>query len=66
MACFFEIKIIIDEFGYTENYELTKTNSAEALRYYILGMGSFINLNYPSAIDWYEKAIEIDSNFVSA
>ena len=63
---YFEIKIIIDEFGYTENYELTKTNSSEALRYYILGMGSFINFNYPVAIDWFEKAIEIDSNFVSA
>ena len=29
---YFEIKIIIDEFGYTENYELTKTNSAEVFK----------------------------------
>ena len=63
---FLEISIIIDEFGYTENYELTKTNSAEALRYYIRGMSSFINLDYSVAINWLKKAIETDSNFISA
>lgn len=63
---YFEIKVIIDEFGYSENYVMTNQASAEALRYFILGMGSFINLDYTTAIDWYSKAIEVDSNFVSA
>jgi len=63
---FLEVSAIIDEFGYTENYTMVKQNSPEALRYYIRGMSSFINWDYPVAINWYEKAIEADSNFISA
>lgn len=63
---YFEVKVIIDEFGYVENYEMADANSVEALRYYIIGMKYFINLDFVNAIDWLKKSIEIDSNFVSA
>ena len=63
---YFDIKVIIDDFGYPENFEMTKTSSAEALRYYIMGMESFILFDYIKSIEWLQRAIEIDSNFVSA
>lgn len=63
---YFDIKMIIAEIGYPENYTLADANSAEALRYYLEGMTSFINFDYPVAIEWYMKAIEVDSNFISA
>jgi class 3 adenylate cyclase/tetratricopeptide (TPR) repeat protein len=63
---YFDIKVIIEEMGYPENYTLVDANSAEALGYYLKGMSSFINFNYPVAIEWYMKAIEIDTNFISA
>ncbi len=63
---YFDIKVLIDEIGYLENYTLADVHSAEALQYYLEGMASFINFEYPVAIEWYMKAIEIDTNFISA
>jgi len=63
---YFDVKVIIDEFGYPEHYALADANSVEALRYYIAGLKSFVNYDYPSAIDWLKKSVELDTNSVSS
>jgi tetratricopeptide (TPR) repeat protein len=63
---YFDVKVIIDEIGYPELHETVSESSVEALRYYIAGMRSFVNLDFPTAINWLEKSVEIDSNFISA
>ena len=50
----------------TEFRTLTSTNSPEAYRYYILGKNAYYNLNYQNAINWFNKACEIDTNFTWA
>ncbi len=62
---YFDVKVIIDEFGYPEHYALADANSVEALRYYIAGLKSFVNLDFPTAIDLSKKSIEKDTNFVA-
>lgn len=42
------------------------TNSPEAFRYYIYGNKSFFNRDYPTAGDWYLKALAVDSVFTEA
>ena len=42
------------------------TNSAEAFQYYIHGWDSFMGLDFQTATESLSKAIEIDSNFLSA
>jgi len=44
----------------------TSTNSAEAYRYFIQGRNEFMKLDNFSAINWFSKAIAIDSNFIEA
>lgn len=41
------------------------TNSPDAYRYYMYGQKAFFNLHYRTAIDYYLKAINIDSSFYS-
>jgi len=45
---------------------LTSTNSPEAYRYLIYGQKAFYKMDFPSAINWYLKALERDSNLTGA
>ncbi len=42
------------------------TNSPEAYKYYLQGFDCHQRLNYTCAAEFYNKAIQVDSNFVSA
>ncbi len=42
------------------------TNSSEAYKYYLQGIAYHIQLDYGRAAEYYNKAIQVDSNFVSA
>jgi tetratricopeptide (TPR) repeat protein len=42
------------------------TSSAKAYRYYLQGLDFYFNADYPSAIDVFNKAIEIDTSFFAA
>jgi TolB-like protein len=42
------------------------TTSSEAYKYYLQGISYHLHLNYPRANEYYNKAIQVDSNFVSA
>jgi len=49
------------------NYEYSiPTNSPEAYRYYTYGQKAFFNSDFQTAIDYYSRAMEIDSNFYHA
>lgn len=42
------------------------TNSSEAYKLYLRGIAYHLHLDYLRAIEYYNKAIQVDSNFVSA
>ena len=42
------------------------SDSPEALRYYMYGNKAFISREYPTARNWYLKALAIDSNLITA
>ena len=42
------------------------TNSSEAYKYYLHGISYHVQLDYGRAAEYYNKAIQVDSNFVSA
>ncbi|MDF1576016.1 MAG: hypothetical protein P1P86_12585 [Bacteroidales bacterium] len=50
------------------HYELKSvfTQSPEAYRLYLLGANAYARLDYPEAIEYFSKALETDSGFVSA
>jgi tetratricopeptide (TPR) repeat protein len=61
--------LIISELGkgIPAIYNITaSTNSPEAYRYFIQGRNEFMKLDNFSAINWFSKAIAIDSNFIEA
>ena len=43
--------------------QLISTRSAEAYKYYMYGNQVFYKFDYPTAREWYLKAIDIDTNF---
>ena len=45
---------------------LVSTGSPDAYRYYVQGKNESANWNYLTAIDWFSKALAIDSNFIQA
>jgi len=45
---------------------LVSTGSPDAYRYYVQGKNESTNWNYLTAIDWFSKALAIDSNFIQA
>ena len=57
-------KLIKENPGY-ERFPVS-TNSFEAFRYYFYGGNSFSKGNWPGAIDWYLKALDVDSNYIDA
>jgi tetratricopeptide (TPR) repeat protein/TolB-like protein len=46
--------------------QLISTNSSEAYRYYMFGNQAFYKDDFPTANEWYRKAINIDTNFTEA
>jgi len=62
---FYEIRMIEQE---VMDYEFRNvlTNSAKAYRYYLRGMEAFNKQDQKNAIDWFNKAIGIDTNFTMA
>jgi tetratricopeptide (TPR) repeat protein len=42
------------------------TNSPEAYRYFLYGNKSFIKRDFPAARNWYQQAVDIDSNLTTA
>jgi len=54
-------KEIVPEFR-----QLISTSSSEAYRYYMYANQAFYKLDYPTAREWYLKAIDIDTNFTEA
>ena len=62
---FLEIKMLEKEVDPDWRF-MTKTSSTEALRYYIQGMNSFVNTEYPDAVIHLSNALEIDPNFAMA
>lgn len=61
---YLEIKILEQDILFDLKNAFTK--SAQAYKYYIQGFRYHSKLDYNSAIELYNKAIDIDSNFVSA
>jgi len=45
---------------------LISTSSADAYRFYMYGNRAFYKYQMPSAIDWYIRAVELDTNFTEA
>ena len=45
---------------------LISTSSADAYRFYMYGNRAFYKYKMPSAIDWYIRAVELDTNFTEA
>jgi len=63
---FIEIKKISDEYNMYEIQGNSLTNSSEAFKNYIRGVDAFKYVELESAADWFTKAIEEDSAFISA
>lgn len=61
---FLEIKVLKQEVDY--DFKDAYTESSEAYKYFIEGMNSILCLNYNSAIESFNKALEIDSTFTFA
>jgi tetratricopeptide (TPR) repeat protein len=62
---YLEIKILEQDADF-EMRKWAKTNSAEAYKYFTKGYKLFIELDHSSAVDFYNKALEIDTNFTYA
>jgi tetratricopeptide (TPR) repeat protein len=45
---------------------MTSTGSAEAYRYYVNGLKSFLRKDFSTAVDYYSRALALDSNFTVA
>jgi hypothetical protein len=41
------------------------TSSSEAFKYYVNGIDAFTQLDMGGAVDWFSKAIDIDSSFIN-
>ena len=47
-------------------HEFTPSGSAEAMRYFLYGVYAREKGNFQGAIDWCQKALAVDSNFITA
>jgi len=61
---FLEIKVLEEDVQYLS--KAVTTNSAEAYRYFIQGFNLFSETDFSSAIEFFNKALEIDSGFFAA
>jgi len=62
---YLEIEVLRKELDYDLG-EFSSTGSPEAYRLYIRGMNVFFAFDFSSAIELFNKALEIDSGFISA
>ena len=46
--------------------QLVSTNSPDAYRYFVQGRNEYAKWDYLTAINWFSKALSIDSNFIQA
>ena len=46
--------------------QLVSTNSPDAYRYFVQGRNEYAKWDYLTAINWFSKALAIDSNFIQA
>ena len=51
---------------YSSRHHTTITDSPEAFRYFIQGETAFSKHDFTTAIDWYQQALQIDSNLIQA
>lgn len=60
--------LIISELdkNYSSRHHTTITVSPEAFRYFIQGETAFSKHDFTTAIDWYQQALQIDSNLIQA
>ena len=63
---YLEIKKLVEQHDSPDIRESFLTNSAEAFQYYIHGYDASMDLDFQTAIEWFSKAIETDSGFISA
>ena len=62
---YLEIEVIKQDVPY-DYTSWAFTSSANAYRYYLQGLDFYFSVDYPSAIDVFNKAIEIDTSFFAA
>jgi len=62
---YLEIKKYVEEYDSPEIRELP-TKSSEAFQYYILGYNAAMEWDLQASVEWFSKAIESDSTFISA
>ncbi len=63
---YIEIKSISDKYNAPEVTRNLMTKSSEAFKYYIRGWDAFKYMELGSAIEWFAKAVEVDSTFINA
>ncbi len=63
---YLEIRKLIEEYDSPAIYGTFNTNSSEAFQYFIHGWNTFMDLDQQAATEWFSKAIETDSGFISA
>jgi len=62
---YLEIKKLVEQYD-SPAMRITLTNSSEAFQYYIHGYDACWEFDIQAAAEWLSKAIEADSNFISA
>ncbi|MEN8227456.1 MAG: tetratricopeptide repeat protein [Bacteroidota bacterium] len=62
---FIEIKSITDQYNSLATRSVSFTRSSQAFKYYIHGFDAFMELKMKSAAEWFAKAIEADSSFIT-
>ena len=62
---FVEIKSITDQYNSPAIRGVSFTSSSEAFKYYMHGFDAFMDLKLAPAIEWFAKAIETDSSFIT-
>ena len=63
---YLEIKKLVEQSNSPYFHQSFNTKSAEAFQYYLHGYNAFMDDDFQTSIGWGLKAIEIDSNFISA
>jgi tetratricopeptide (TPR) repeat protein len=57
-------KLVSSEYGIYQEVFYRLSNSPEAYRYYLYGRKAFRKRDYQTARNWFQQALEADSNFV--
>jgi len=62
---YLEIKKLIEEYDSPVFHGSFHTNSSEAFEHYIHGYNAFMDSDWPTAAEWFSKAVETDSGFIN-